>query len=269
MSYRCRAFWFRFCPRTRPLWRGIALCRVGARRLRSPRACWQRRMRFTAPYRSRRGSFKVLLLPSAWQRSRLPMRSSFSRRCAVLCAAGYAHRPSLPRPDLRTRFPPLQAKLEAAQVNSKQWGITEAQATGKQATSSKSEQDAAIKKAKELAKEKAAASKPQVGAGTVRLGTQTGVGRTLGTQPVPVSGKRLGTVRAGASPVKAKEPTPTAGGAAAAEDSSDPIVALVKKAGTKCWISESSGRSITNAEVTDSIKRCEQECAGYSAKSGH
>lgn len=133
-----------------------------------------------------------------------------------------------------------RAKLEAKTVNTKQWGLVPGAA----------EQEEAIRKAKELAKA-AAATKPQVGAGTVRLGTQTGLGKTIGTQPVPVKGKRLGTTRVVETQPAAKRPD--AGGAgtatAAAEGPSDPLWAMIEKTGKKPWMSEAGGRAITNAEV--------------------
>lgn len=140
-----------------------------------------------------------------------------------------------------------RAKLEAETVNTKQWGLVPGAA----------EQEAAIRKAKELAKA-AAAKKPQVGAGTVRLGTQTGLGKTIGTQPVPVKGKRLGTTRVGETQPASKARAPAAkrtdaGGAgaatAAAAEPSDPLLAMIEKAGKKPWMSEAGGRAITNAEV--------------------
>lgn len=139
-------------------------------------------------------------------------------------------------------------------MNSKQWGTSadgDDTAQGTQPPGA-AEQEAAIKKAKELAKT-AAAKKPQVGAGTVRLGTQTGLGRKMGTQPVPVKGKRLGTVRVGVTQPAGKELASKAETPAVMESSDaqslDPLLALIEKAGKKSWMSEAGGRAITNAEV--------------------
>jgi hypothetical protein len=46
------------------------------------------------------------------------------------------------------------------------------------------------------------------------------------------------------------------------------MVALIEKAGKKCWMSERAGRTITNAEVTDAVERSEMSWM-FSKKSRH